>query len=497
MIVKQHSILRSAFYYEELSIPLQVVFNEINLPIEILDYSDLGGNDLSKALSEFRIKDHHRGFRFDKSPLIRITLIKTQENHHMVWTWHHILFDGWSIPVMMDEFLNSYESFYNSQQPIVKNVDNFEEYIQYLNSKDENLEEIFWKKYLKDLQQSTLLPFVKAGAERTKGGLLIMVSILLELDFLFLRVQNFAQNQRLTVNTIMQGVLLFLLHQYTGITDIAFGVIVSGRPVIYPGIEHRVGMYINTLPLVSKLKAEISFTSWLQEIQKDQVEAREFQHTAIDKIRQWSGISGDLFDSVFKYLKIILLNKLLAEKEWSLKVDNVDIHDSTNYPLAILISNSNTININFSFNAAILSQEIVTNISKHFEQVLNQVVNSEMLTLDKVAIITEAEQDLLVKTFNNTQYPYSKDTTIIDLFEHQAQIAPDATALVFEEQNLTYRELNEKANQLAHYLIEKGVRPEMLVSVCLERGIDMVIAILGILKSGGGRLCSDRSGISN
>jgi amino acid adenylation domain-containing protein/non-ribosomal peptide synthase protein (TIGR01720 family) len=485
LIVKQHSILRSAFYYEELSIPLQVVFNEINLPIEILDYSDLGGNDLSKALSEFRIKDHHKGFRFDKSPLIRITLIKTQENHHMVWTWHHILFDGWSIPVMMDEFLNSYESFYNSQQPIVKEVDNFEEYIQYLNSKDENLEEIFWKKYLKDLQQSTLLPFVKVGVERTKGGS-DYGSILLELDSSFSeRVQNFAQNQRLTVNTIMQGVWSFLLHQYTGITDIAFGVIVSGRPDDLPGIEHRVGMYINTLPLVSKLKPEISFTSWLQEIQKDQVEAREFQHTAIDKIRQWSGISGDLFDSVLVF-ENYPVNKLLAEKEWSLKVDNVDIHDSTNYPLAILISNSNTININFSFNAAILSQEIVTNISKHFEQVLSQVVNFEKLTLDKVSIITEAEQVLLVKTFNNTQNPYPKDSTIIDLFEYQAQIAPNATALVFEEQNLTYRELNEKANQLAHYLIEKGVRPEMLVPVCLERGIDMVIAILGILKSGGG-----------
>lgn len=254
-IIKRHSILRTSFIYSEISIPVQSVNREVKLPLEILDYSELGKVRQEAALKEHEEADRNKGFDFNVAPLMRIALIKLSEDRYrMLWTWHHILFDGWSLPVFMEEFLSTYETYNSGKEPVKKEVDKFEDYIRYIERGSKERQEKYWRNYMKGIEQSTLLPFIGATADRTKGKGEYETEVLHLDEETTALIEEFAQKNRLTINTVMQGVWSFLLHHYTGNENITYGAIVSGRPDDLPGVEQRVGLYINTLPLHSILK---------------------------------------------------------------------------------------------------------------------------------------------------------------------------------------------------------------------------------------------------
>jgi amino acid adenylation domain-containing protein len=171
--------------------------------------------------------------------------------------------------------------------------------------------------------------------------------------------------------------------------------------------------------------------------------------------------------------------------KWSLKVRSVAVHEKINYPLGLIVGSGETISLRFAYNTALLNEKIVRSISAHFSHVLQQVLENENVKLGGITLLSQAERTELLETFNATEAFYPKDKTIVELFEEQAALNPAAIAVVFEEQQLSYGELDKRANQLAHYLRSRGVLEETLVPVCIERSIEMIVGILGILKAGG------------
>ncbi|MEO7533477.1 MAG: amino acid adenylation domain-containing protein, partial [Ferruginibacter sp.] len=425
-----------------------------------------------------------KGFNFKIPPLMRLALIRLEEDrYHMLWTSHHILFDGWSMPILMMEFLSTYEALSKGQDLAEVQEDRYEDYIRYIERADKEQEESYWRNYLKGLEHSTLLPFIANTTERTKGqGEYKSEHLQIDAERAN-KIKSFAQKHRLTVNTVMQGVWSCLLHNYTGTTDVVYGVTVSGRPDDLPGVEQAVGMYINTLPLRSEIKGAQKIVEWLQVIQDEQVSSRDYQYTPLHQAQQWAGVQGDLFDSLLVF-ENYPVSKALTTRKWDFRIENVKVHEQTNYPLTIIIGSTDEININFSYNNALLKEEYVQQISRHFENVLMQVTGSEESKVGDIEIITSSEQQLL-SAFNDTKAIYPAGQTFLNLFEEQAIKTPGAIALKFEEAKLTYKELNERANQLANYLKSKGVTNETLVPNCVERSIEMIVAMLGILKAGG------------
>jgi len=413
--------------------------------------------------------------------LIRLS----DDRYRMLWTWHHILFDGWSLPVLMEEFLNNYQSLATGRQVKVAETDRYEDYIRYIEARNKEEEQAYWRGYMQGLEQGTLLPFVASTAERTKG-LGIYQSDYLRIDSATTdKIQRFAQRHRITVNTLMQGIWAYLLHQYTGSEHIVYGVTVSGRPGDLAGVEQRVGMYINTVPLHSVIQQrEQRFTDWLLAIQQGQLEGREHQYTPLNHIREWAGVHGDLVDSLLVF-ENYPVSKAIGARKWSLQAQNVQVHEKTNYPLSIIIGAAEQINIRFSYNAALLHEAYVQEIKTHFENALLQVIASVDTRLCDISLLSVAEADKLLTGFNNTATDYPKDQGIVELFEKQVAKTPQAVAVVFEDEQLTYTELNERSNQLAHYLRGKRVKAETLVPICMERSIEMIVGILGILKAGG------------
>ncbi|RZK77834.1 MAG: amino acid adenylation domain-containing protein, partial [Pedobacter sp.] len=482
-ILRNHTILRSSFNYDEFSIPVQCVYREVQLPIEELDYSNLTGDDQVAAIQAYEQKDRSRGFDFKVPPLMRITLIRLSDNRYrMLLTYHAILLDGWSMQVLMEEFLRSYDLLSTGESIPSVAEDRYEDFIRYLESPDKAHSEEYWRNYLKGVSESTLLPFTSSSADRNKGvGEYDNVKLRLGVDETS-QIERFAQDNRITVNTIMQGAWSFLLHGYTNQRDIVYGIIVSGRPDDLPNVEQRVGMYINTLVLHSEMREEQTISAWLQNIQAEQVASRQHQNTPLQEALRYTGVQGDLFDSLM-IVENYPVSKAIGLKKWRLQVENLHINEQINYPLSIMIGIAGEITVNFNFNADIIQKQYVENISLHFKHVLLQIAQQGNLLVGDLQLLP-SEEVQQIERFNLTERDYPKDKTLVDLFEKQVIQTPLTVAAVYEGTRLTYEELNNRSNQLAHFLISKGVQAETLVPLCIERSLEMIIAIWGILKAG-------------
>ncbi|RBL90134.1 non-ribosomal peptide synthase/polyketide synthase [Chitinophaga flava] len=483
-LLRRYSVLRSGFYYDDFSIPLQCAYLEATMPFTVLDYRGMDDAAQQQALKAFEAADQERGIDFREVPLMRVALILlTESRYRMLWTFHHILFDGWSLSVLLEGLLNTYELLVTGKQTGIYEKDHYSDFIRYVEKQDKAKAAAYWQTYLKDVNEGTLLPFIRAAAERTKGaGVYKAIALLLDKDTTA-DVTRYAQQQRVTVNTIMQGVWAYLLSRYTGRDEVTYGVTVSGRPEDLPGVEQRVGLYINTLPLHTVVNENNRIAGWLQEIQAGQLESREYQYTGLDAIQRGAGISGDLFDSLLVF-ENYPVSKAVSSDKWRLQVANVSVHEQTNYPLDIIIEAAEEISIRFNYNAAILPTGYAEAIAGHFKQVLLQLLTPGHNIISDINWLTASENKLL-ETFNNTTTAYPADKTLVSLFAEQAARTPETTAVVFENESLTYRELEERSAQLAAYLQAQGVDHETLVPVFLERSNSMMVAILGILRAGG------------
>ncbi|MBC9909503.1 non-ribosomal peptide synthase/polyketide synthase [Chitinophaga varians] len=482
LLLEKHTILRTAFYYDRFSIPVQCVYKKVKLPVEILDYTAFDQEEQNRLYQELLTTDLRKGFDFTEAPLMRLTLVRLHENNfRMLWTSHHILLDGWSLPILVEGLLAGYDALLTgSALPSLKE-DHFEEYIRYLDRLDKAEAAHYWKGYLHDLNEATLLPFIGNTTARTKGvGAYHNRKLVLDASFTQ-QLSRFAQRHHITVNTLMQGVWAYLLHAYTGHRNVAYGITVSGRPDSLPSAEKGVGLYINTLPLHTAVEENNNIIEWLQQIQAGQLHSREHQYNNLQEVQQWAGVNGDLFDSSITFQNYPV-NEVVNAKEWQLKVKHVETHPHTNYPLTIIISISTETSLVFAYNTALLDDHYLEAITGHFKQVLQQIATGVAETIQDIELLTSFEKQQLL---NTATVAYPAHTTLIDIFEAQADRVPEQTAVRCEELVLTYSQLDKRATRLAHYLRGKGVTTGSLVPLYLERSADILVALLGILKAGG------------
>ncbi|WP_212004915.1 non-ribosomal peptide synthase/polyketide synthase [Chitinophaga sp. HK235] len=482
LLLQKHTILRTAFYYDQFSIPVQCVYNKVTLPVEILDYSHHTKEEQNSLFKKFEAADLRRGFDFNEAPLMRLTLVRLKDNHfRMLWTSHHILLDGWSLPILVEGLLSGYEAVVTGSPLPPAKEDRFEDYIRYLDRLGDEQPEQYWKQYLNGLEEATLLPFIGATTARTKGvGAYSSKKLLLDAAFTQ-QLSYYAQKNHITVNTLMQGVWAFLLYAYTGRRNVAYGVTVSGRPENLAGVESGVGLYINTLPLHAEIAESKTVVSWLQQLQADQQQSREYQYNSLLQVQQWAGLGGDLFDTSITFQNYPV-SEVVNAQDWKLKVSHVESHPHTNYPLTIIISIAAETSLLFAYNTALLDDHYLDAIAGHFKQVLHQIAVEETITLKDIDLLTSVEKQSLL---NTASVDYPAHTTITDLFEQQADRVPEQVAIRCDTAVLTYEQLDTRASRLAHYLRSKGVTTGTLVPLCIERSTDMLVGLLGILKAGG------------
>ncbi|MCI8212140.1 non-ribosomal peptide synthetase, partial [Pseudomonas sp. S25] len=478
-VVERHDILRSAFLWQgTLEQPLQVVFKRVELPFQILDWRDRVAPE--QALQALADSDRLAGFDLGKAPLLRLTLVRTAERrHHLIYTSHHILMDGWSSSQLIGEVLQQYAG-----QPAQPQAGRYRDYIGWLQRQDVTADQVFWTAQTADLAAPTLLVEALQSASPGSG----FADHYLRLEAGQTRaLADAARQSKVTLNTLVQAAWLLTLQRFTGHRTLAFGATVAGRPADIAGIEQQIGLFINTLPVIASASPEQALGAWLVDLQSRNLALREHEHTPLADIQRWAGQGGEaLFDNLLVFENYPVSEALQQGAPQGLSFGEVRSREQGNYPLTLAVSLGEALSVHFHYQREHLDADAIEQVSAHFARVLQQLSMAVGETLlGSLQGGSPAEQQQAIQAWNPRPQRFAVEHCLHELIEAQVQRAPDAVALSFGDEHVSYSELNQRANRLAHRLIEQGVGPDVLVGLAAERSVQMLVGLLAILKAGG------------
>ncbi len=485
--MQRHTVLRTSFSWQDVREPVQIVEAIDDLKWQDLDWRGETTADQERLLEAFLAADRKKDFDLTQGPLMRLALIKAGENHfRLIWTHHHILLDGWSVPLVLQDVLRLYVRFC-SGEPVddLPHPRPYSDYIEWLLRQDVQSAETFWRGYLRGYQRTTRL-----NIERTDTGDETSPDFARETKRLSPEVtaalESNKQRHHLTLNTMMQAAWGLVLQRYTGQQVVVFGATSSGRPAELPGADGMAGLFINTLPVrVGEIPGE-SLLDLLTKLQQQQLEARQFEYSSLVQIQGWSEIphGQPLFDNIFVF-ENYPVDQTLSEGGNSVRVTGVRVEETTHYPLVAMGLPGQRVGLQLQYDRQKIASHKVKRLLEHWSCLLTRMTENLQTPASNLEMLSSAERRQITEIWNRTEWEYQSEKCIHECIEDQVLRTPEAVALVFEGCCLTYRELNEQSNQLAHYLRERGVNLESKVGLCLERSAAMAVAVLAVLKAGG------------
>ncbi len=492
-VVDRNPILRTSFVWKKLDKMLQAVHARVRLPIAKVDWRGMPKEAQQERFEEYLAADRKQGFNLGKAPLIRLALLRTGETQtKFVWSHHHLLLDGWSMPLVFKEVFSLYEAYCRGAEWATAPGRPYRDYILWLQQQDQKKAEAYWRNALKGFEAPTPLVVERLNGHQTanQSGYK-KEEIRLPLDTTS-ALQLLAQKHQVTLNTLIQGAWALLLHRYSGEPDVVFGSTVSGRPADLPGSENMIGLFINTLPVRVQVYPDASVLSWLKGLQARQAEMRDFEYSSLVDIQGWSDVprSMPLFKSIIVF-ENYPVDAALSPRRGSLEINDVRSFEQTNYPITLVSAPHRELPLTIAYEERYFEAATIQRMLKHLRVLLTAFVDDPEQKVAKLALLEHEEKRQILTEWSSRQQGPVKNQCIHEWFEECVESAPDAIALVSEGKRVSYRELNQRANRLAHYLRRLGVGPESLVGICLERSVQMIVALLGVLKAGGAYLPLD------
>ncbi|WP_413772306.1 non-ribosomal peptide synthase/polyketide synthase [Pseudomonas aeruginosa] len=472
-----HDILRAGFLWQgDLEQPLQVIHKHLELPFAEHDWR--GREALAEALDELAASERRRGFELEQAPLLRLVLVRMdEERYHLVYTHHHILLDGWSSAQLLGEVLARYTG-----EQAERTGGRYRDYITWLQAQDKGVSEAFWKEQLAELLEPTRLAQAVAAEREQVGSGQFQRSLP---PARTARLKTFAQRHAVTLNTLVQAAWSLLLQRYTGQDTVVFGATVAGRPAELAGIERQIGLFINTLPVVATPQPGMRLTDWLQEVQARSLALREQEHTPLFEIQRWAGLGEALFDSLLVFENYPVAEALEKGSPGGVRFGPVSNHEQTNYPLTVALGVGDSLSLQYSYDRQAFSDAAVEQLDRHLLNLLEGFVDNAERTLVELSLLDAEERALVDSLWNRSESGFPASPLIHQRVAERARLAPDAPAVLFDDQVLSFAELDSRANRLAHALIARGVGPEVRVAIAMQRSAEIMIAFLAVLKSGG------------
>jgi amino acid adenylation domain-containing protein len=465
---------------------------------------------------------------------MRLTLVQLSETRtQVIWTHHHLLLDGWSLSLLLQEVLACYEAEVQGQILVNEERRPYRDYISWLVEQESKAAETYWRQALAGIDAPT--PLGVDQSIREHGSDQIYAKETLQVDAVTAaRWQEFARKEHVTLSTLMQAAWALVLSRYSGQEDVIFGTVVAGRPPELAGVERMIGLFINTVPVRVQVYNQEEVSVWLRRLQEQQVEQQSYEYSSLMQVQSWcrnhraypDGSQRDLelFESLLVFenypVQAAITNRVGAGLAPALEVEGFQIVEHTNYPLTIGMEpgsgrdqNSEQLlapqplHLDAGYDCRRFEKATIQRLLRHLHRVLQQLVADPRQQVAAISLHTEEERKQLLVRWNATSetrrdraYPYPltdhetrrdracpcpPDLCLHQLIEQQAEQTPDAIAVVFEDTSLTYWELNSQANYLAHRLLREDVGPDVLVGVCMERSLELVVALLAVLKAGG------------
>ncbi|NOQ24952.1 MAG: amino acid adenylation domain-containing protein, partial [Bacteroidales bacterium] len=485
-LFSRHDILRTVFIYKEMQIPLQLVLKDRECEFDYKDIRELSTEEKQEYILDYKKTDRERGFRLDQDILMRVSLLQLNNNEYeLIWSNHHILMDGWCISIINNVFFEIYNSLLNNRALKLNSVTPYKEYVKWLDGIDKNSSLKYWKDYLSGYEEQASLPNLSK-----KGNGFVQQEENLQLTKeISAKFQKIASENNVTANIIIQTVWAILLAKYSNKEDIVFGSVVSGRPSEIYGVESIVGLFINNVPVRIQFSQDLEFSTLIKRVQNSNLDSETHHYITLAEIQAQSILKQNLIDHILVFENYPIAEKIESldqdNEQLNIKITGLDTFEQTNYNLTITASLSDVLHVNFTYNANMFDSGMMKSLKIHFENVINHIVSDSEVKISAIDILTEEEKHQLLYEFNKTETDYPKEKTIHQLFEEQVKQFPDKLALEYKNKTFTYQELNEESNKVANCLRKRNVFNEQLIGLMVNRSPEMIIGILGILKSGG------------
>ena len=369
--IERHPVLRSQIEWEGLNEPVQIVKREVDAPWAHLDWRGLSPAEQEERLAELLKADQRRGFDLARAPLMRFTLVQTDDRRHQfIWSHHHVMVDGWSVGIILVEVFTSYEAIRRGVEFKLETKRPYREYISWLQKQDLSRAEAAWSDALKDFDTPTPLEIGRAPLNRAESDGYGHHRIWLQPEMTS-ALPSLARQHGLTVNTLVQGAWALLLSHYCGSRDVVFGAVVSGRPPLLAGFESMVGPFINSLPVRAQVDDDAKLLTWLRALQERQAVMREYEYTPLVQIKAWSDMPKDapLFESLLSY-ENYTLDESLIEGQSELQFSGVEYSSTTNYPIAIRVLPGSELSLVFLYDSRRFDSASVKRVAEHLESLL-------------------------------------------------------------------------------------------------------------------------------
>jgi amino acid adenylation domain-containing protein len=488
-ILRRHEVLRTSFKTVE-GQPVQVISPSILLSLPVIDLSELPEAYRETEIKQLQIAEAQQPFTLDTSPLLRVKLLRLGEEEHVaLFTMHHIASDGWSMGMLMREVAALYQAFCNGQlSPLPELPIQYADFAawqrQWLQGEVLESQLSYWRQQLDGAPAVLELPtdYTRPAVQTFRGA---TSSFQLSQE-LSVALQSLSQQEESTLFMTLLAAFKTLLFRYTGSEDIVVGSPIANRN--RAEIEGLIGFFVNTLVLRTDTSDNSTFRELLRRVREVTLGAYAHQDLPFEQLVEELQPQRDLSHAPLFQVMFVLQNAPMSELELpGLTLSSLESNSgSAKFDLTLYLEETASgLRGTWEYNTDLFEAATIERMTAHLQTILEGIVANPEQHLSDLPLLTEAERQRLLVEWNDTQADYPKDQCIHQLFEAQVERTPDAVAVVFENQQLTYRELNQQANQLANHLQKLGVEPEVLVGICMERSLEMIVGLLGILKAGG------------
>ncbi|WP_438711356.1 MupA/Atu3671 family FMN-dependent luciferase-like monooxygenase [Aquimarina muelleri] len=500
-IIKRHESLRTYFKENENGELRQYVvpFEDVDFTINYKDASSLEPAEREEIIS----KHQSCSFDLEKAPLLKIEAIKIEEKKHLLlFNLHHIVGDGWSLEILSREVIQVYNALLNKQKIELEELPiQYKDYTVWLESEEQQKRLETSREYWLDKLQGEL-PVLELPEVKKRPKIKTYTGDSFEYYFsekFTETLGKFSKKADASIFMALTAGINGVFYRYTNKTDLVLGTAVAGRE--HPDLAGQIGLYLNTLPIRTQFDMSASFKDLLSIQKTTLIDLYKYQNYPFNELVEQLDIKRDTSRSALFDVLVLMQNQqdTLASNEFSLEDIKVQPYENKNKKTSqfditfSFTEQEKQIKVAVEYNTDIYNEDFISRLLTHLECFIAEGIKNPTQSIATIEYLSAKEKEELILDFNNTSVDYSKDVTVLDSFNTQVQKTPKATALIFEEKELSYADLDKKSDQLANYLISKGVDKDKVVGLCVDRSHEMIIGILGILKTGAAYLPLDPS----
>jgi amino acid adenylation domain-containing protein/non-ribosomal peptide synthase protein (TIGR01720 family) len=487
-VLSAYDILKVVFTREIDQLPLQIVLQQTQIDIEELDISYLTEETQKKYLENYFVEQRKIEFNLLTGSLVRIKLLKMgPEEYYLLWNNHHIILDGWSTQILLNDIYRIYtDNLLSGSKQLLGNLDpknNFRHYVEWLDNYNQDSAIAFWKKYLENFQP-VQDPFVNDNKHNltfeTRDDELVFDSNLTE------SVYNKAAQMGLTVSTLFQGIWAIIYSKYCVSNDVVFGIVTSGRPSALENVENIVGALINTVPLRITLNDQDTLQDYFRGIEDAYIQVEPHQYIGLSEIQNAAGLKMPLFSHAIVFENYPIPNDN-NQKDSAYDIDPEwnHVYEKNSYNLSLIVLPEKTLRVILKYNANVISELTIQSIKKSLLRLMHEVVSDGLKKLNEIEILDfESQLDIVEQCTNSQVEVYDDSKTLIDHY-YDGKTKQSDTAVIFRGKSYSYDWLENESNRFSSYLRHcLGINKGEMVAVQLPRSEYLPVVLIGILKNG-------------